>query len=141
MKSGERHWLADEPATEALARALAPTLPRPCVLYLQGDLGAGKTAFTRYLLRALGHTGPVKSPTYTLLEPYDLVDGPVYHFDLYRIDDPLELELAGFSDLFAERALCVIEWPERGAPWLPSADVRLRFAIHGVAREVWIDRA
>jgi len=120
--------LPDEAATEALATRLAGEVG--------GDLGVGKTTFTRYFLRARGITGPVKSPTYTLLEPYELSDGMLYHFDLYRINDPWELELAGFAELFDEPCLRLVEWPERGADWLPKPDLELRFAGDGAQRSV-----
>ncbi len=120
--------LPDEVATAALAARLAKELQAPATVFLRGDLGVGKTTFTRYFLRACGVSGAVKSPTYTLLEPYQLDDGPFYHFDLYRINDPWELELAGFGELFDEHALRFVEWPERGAGWLPSAQLELEFA-------------
>ncbi len=135
--------LPDELATQALASRLAAELRAPATVYLMGDLGVGKTTFTRYFLRARGITGPVKSPTYTLLEPYELDDGMVYHFDLYRINDPWELELAGFAELFDEVSLRLVEWPERGADWLPPADLELRFSGAESAREValrWFER-
>jgi len=122
--------LPDEAATEELAARLASELEAPATVLLRGDLGVGKTTFTRYFLRARGVTGAVKSPTYTLLEPYELADGPLYHFDLYRINDPWELELAGFAELFDERALRFVEWPERGADWLPPADLEMAFTAH-----------
>jgi len=129
--------LADEQATAALATRLAGELKAPATVFLRGDLGVGKTTFTRYFLRACGVNGAVKSPTYTLLEPYQLDDGPFYHFDLYRINDPWELELAGFAELFDAQALRFVEWPERGADWLPGAALELEFvAGAGELREV-----
>ncbi|MEM7218092.1 MAG: tRNA (adenosine(37)-N6)-threonylcarbamoyltransferase complex ATPase subunit type 1 TsaE [Pseudomonadota bacterium] len=133
------HRLASERATAELAGRCALALAVPADVHLRGTLGVGKTTFARYFLRALGHEGAVKSPTYTLVEPYQLEHPSVtlvYHFDLYRIDDPLELELAGFQDAFNERALRLIEWPERGAGWLPPADVVLDFELHDGARRV-----
>jgi len=136
----ERVTLADEPATAALAARLASELLpggvlRSATVFLRGDLGVGKTTFTRYFLRACGRDGPVKSPTYTLVEPYELAGGMLYHFDLYRINDPWELELAGFADLFDEAALRFVEWPERGEEWLPQPDVDIEFTLPALVGE------
>ena len=103
-------------------------------LHLSGSLGAGKTTLVRGLLRGLGHCGPVRSPTYTLVEPYAFAGLDVYHFDLYRLAAPLELEDFGVRDYFHPRALCVVEWPERGAGVLPGADLSLELCISGTGR-------
>ncbi len=132
----EHVLLPDEAATATLATRLAAEVTAPATVFLSGDLGVGKTTFARYFLRARGITGPVKSPTYTLLEPYKLANCMLYHFDLYRINDPWELELAGFAELFDEPSLRLVEWPERGADWLPKADLELRFAGDGAQRRV-----
>lgn len=117
--------LVDAAATEALGAQLGQQLStaKHVICYLQGDLGAGKTTLARAILRALGHSGKVKSPTYTLIEPYELALGTVYHLDLYRLSDPEELEYIGLRDLAAQAALLLIEWPERGEGFLPAADL------------------
>lgn len=117
--------LADEAATEAFAAMLAPHLQDLRLITLSGDLGAGKTTLVRALLRALGHGGRVKSPTFTLVEPYEINTRPIYHFDLYRLAHPEELEYLGFTDYLHGNALCLIEWPERAAGMLPLADLTL----------------
>ncbi|MDO4441582.1 MAG: tRNA (adenosine(37)-N6)-threonylcarbamoyltransferase complex ATPase subunit type 1 TsaE [Moraxella sp.] len=117
--------LKDESDTERLALALAKTNPVGS-LWLSGDLGAGKTTFTRYLLRALGHTGAVKSPTYTLVEPYTINQRSVYHADLYRLNDPEELDFIGFFEYFDEPdSLVIIEWASRAERILPKPDMQI----------------
>ena len=135
--------LADEAATLAfgagLARAVAGIArEHGCTIFLRGDLGAGKTTLTRGLLRALGVSGAVKSPTYTLVEPYTLPALTVCHFDLYRLHDPEELEFMGARDYFRPGHLCVVEWPERGGEFLPNADISLEIQSVGKGREVWL---
>ena len=121
--------LTDEVATSKIAAQLAQVL-RSGVVYLVGGLGAGKTTFTRAWLHAKGHVGAVKSPTYTLVEPYQIQEQPVFHFDLYRLNDPFELELMGIRDYFDDRnALLLIEWPQKGEPVIPTADLQLTLQI------------
>lgn len=120
----------DEAACAAAARTLAgrPGLQR-AVIELHGTLGAGKTTFVRHLLRALGVTGHVKSPTYAVVEPYSLPGLDIWHFDFYRFDDPQEFEDAGFRDVFAGQGLKLVEWPERAAGLLPPCDLRIEIAM------------
>ena len=121
--------LDSEAATINLGRLQAPALDAAGVIFLSGGLGAGKTTLCRGLLRGLGYDGAVKSPTFTLVEPYELERGSVYHFDLYRLAHPDELDYLGAEDYFAAEALCLIEWPERGAGFLPTPDLELTLTV------------
>ena len=112
-------------AMEEFGRKLGRHCASPLCIYLQGDLGAGKTTLTRGILRSLGYQGKVKSPTYTLVEPYALEDMDIYHFDLYRLADAEELGSIGVRDYFAEDALILLEWPEKAEAQLPVADLQL----------------
>ena len=165
--------LNDEAATVALGAGIAAAIAKifwsakpaqeqsaaGLTLYLLGDLGAGKTTLSRGIINGLGHRGAVKSPTYTLVEPYEISycqslansDGggnngnrsgdaeastakrPVYHFDLYRLADPAELEFLGLDDYFSALSLCLIEWPERGAGFIPAADIKLTLEDYRIA--------
>lgn len=123
--------MPDETATQAVAQQLATQAPRQgVVVFLDGDLGMGKTTFVRGFLRALGWTGVVKSPTYTLVEPYEWGQYRIYHFDLYRLGDPEELEFIGIRDYLTPDSLCFVEWPQRGAGVMPGADITLGFSNH-----------
>lgn len=140
------YFLADESATIAIGDGLAKVLlsqneecdkAQPAlIVYLNGDLGAGKTTLTRGFVRGMGHKGNVKSPTYTLVEPYELPPWQVYHFDLYRLSDAEELEYMGIRDYFAENSCCFIEWPEKGAGILAKADIVIELDYQDEQRTV-----
>lgn len=137
--SSQTLYLANEAATRQLAACLVPSDPlrlQGLILGLGGDLGAGKTTFCRALLRKLGCTGPVKSPTFTLVEPYQLSKLTVFHFDLYRLSHAEELEFIGIDDYFSSRALHLVEWPERGYGILPPVDICLHFSARGGGRQL-----
>lgn len=131
-----RLFLPDEAATETFGAALAHASGCRGLLTLSGDLGSGKTTLSRGLIRAAGHHGPVKSPTFTILEPYELEGSRILHFDLYRLEDPEELEFLGFRDYLDGRTLCLIEWPEKGAGVLPEPDLALRLSYQERGREI-----
>jgi len=128
--------LANEEETLALAKKFSQVLQAPLVVYLEGELGAGKTAFCRGVIQAMGHSGAVKSPTYTLVEPYQLQGWRIHHFDLYRLADPEELEYMGIRDYFSEDTLNFIEWPDKGYGWLPGADIEIRIEYAGTGRKL-----
>ncbi len=128
-------FLPDEAATLALGAKLGALLRPGSYLALRGDLGSGKTTLTRGMLRALGYDGRVKSPTYTLVEAYKLSRLDFYHFDFYRFADPHELIDSGLREAFDGKAVCVVEWPERAAGFLPCPDLNLTLTIRGHGRE------
>jgi len=142
-----REWcLLDADATRAAGKAIGELLrlsdEAPVIITLQGDLGAGKTTLVGGLLNSLGHQGPVRSPTYTLIEPYELANRQFYHLDLYRLTDPLQLEELGVRDLLQPGAVLLVEWPERAGTLLSQADlaVHLAYPAHGViGRQLRLD--
>ena len=134
--TGEIHF-PDEQSLNDFANKFACEIPRPLVIWLEGDLGAGKTTFARGLIHALGYKGRVKSPTYGLLEHYQLESLQVLHLDLYRISDPGELEFLGVEDLLDEQTILLIEWPDKGASWLPEPQFILKFSYAGEGRDLY----
>jgi tRNA threonylcarbamoyladenosine biosynthesis protein TsaE len=121
---------------EQLGADLAALVTAPFFIYLQGDLGAGKTTFTRGFIHAKGHQGAVKSPTYTLVEPYEFDDARVFHMDLYRLADASELDFIGIRDIEAEDSIAIVEWPDRGRGNLPQADLIISIDIEGDRRRL-----
>jgi len=134
---GEAEWVkavGNEQAVADLAAAFAACVQVPAVIYLRGDLGAGKTTFARAYIHALGFTGYVKSPSYGLLETYAVGGQKVLHLDLYRIEDPEELEYLALRDLFDHESLLLVEWPDRGGYNLPKPDLVLDFGENDETR-------
>jgi len=128
-----------EEAMERFGKAFSSSLRVGGVVYLEGDLGMGKTTLVRGVLRGLEYEGPVKSPTYTIVEPYELEDLEVFHFDLYRVTDAEELEYMGIRDYFNDGSLCLIEWAEMGEGVLPEADVIVSLSLINQGRYVSLE--
>jgi tRNA threonylcarbamoyladenosine biosynthesis protein TsaE len=140
MPATHTYRLHDEAGTDALGHALAQVLQPGLAIYLHGDLGAGKTALTRAMLHAAGYTGHVKSPTYTLAEPYSIMLNEsmvtLIHFDLYRMLSAEEFLDAGFREHFNPNTICIVEWPEKGGAVLPRPDIEITLSVQGYGREV-----
>lgn len=128
--------LMDESATMDAGQRLSAHLYPGLVVFLDGPIGAGKTTLVRGLLRGLGYTGHVRSPTYTLVESYAIGDWIVHHFDLYRLGDPEELEWMGIRDYLDTYSVCLFEWPEKGSGWLPEMDWRIELKVEGTGRRI-----
>ena len=133
--------LGDEAATLACGARFAKIIQAGLIIYLHGDLGAGKTTFVRGVLRGLGHAGKVKSPTYTLVEPYQITLNKVfnytlYHFDLYRFIDENEWEAAGFREYFNPQSICMIEWPEKAEHVLATPDIHVQLSLFNTGRQI-----
>ncbi|WP_077045393.1 tRNA (adenosine(37)-N6)-threonylcarbamoyltransferase complex ATPase subunit type 1 TsaE [Pseudomonas sp. KK4] len=129
-------YLADEEAMTALGARIAQITQGHGLIFLEGNLGMGKTTLSRGIIRGLGHVGAVKSPTFTLVEPYEIGDIRAFHFDLYRLVDPEELEFLGIRDYFEDDALCLIEWPDKGAGFLPKPDLTITISPQDSGRSL-----
>lgn len=131
-------YLADEQAMSDFGARIASVTQGHGLIFLEGNLGMGKTTLSRGIIRGLGHVGAVKSPTFTLVEPYEIGDTRAFHFDLYRLVDPEELEFLGIRDYFEDDALCLIEWPDKGAGFLPKPDLTITISPQDSGRSLKI---
>ncbi len=132
-------YIPDDQAMRALGARLAALCPARILIYLDGDLGAGKSTLARGFINGRGYSGHVKSPTYTLVESYQTVSGSIYHLDLYRLSDAEELEFIGIREFFADGVACLVEWPDKGQGILPQPDLRVHIDHVGQGREITIE--
>lgn len=136
FEHGLKLYLPDLLATQALASAIAKVLRPGLCIYLHGDLGAGKTTLVRAMLQALGHTGAIKSPTYTVVESYFIDSLELYHFDLYRVSDPAELDFIGIRDYSTATAICIFEWATNGVGNIPHPDIEIFLEFQFPGRQI-----
>lgn len=134
------YFLTDESATLDFGDLVGEACAGTGCIYLKGDLGTGKTTLSRAIVRHFGYRGAVKSPTFTLVEPYELAGFRIYHFDLYRLADPAELEFLGVDEYFSQDSLCLVEWPEKGAGYLPAPDLVIEFQVHKQGRKIKVSQ-
>jgi tRNA threonylcarbamoyladenosine biosynthesis protein TsaE len=134
-----RKYLNSAEETEAFGAELFKSMPSKSLIFLQGNLGAGKTTLVRGFLRAAGYNGTVKSPTYTLVEEYKIGSRNLFHFDLYRVVDPEELEWIGIRDYFDQDSICFIEWPDKGKGFLPEPDKVITLETQGLGRSLTME--
>lgn len=139
MKEKPEILLSTDADTIAWGEKIGRALAGHGVVYLYGELGAGKTTLCRGILHSYAYAGAVKSPTYTIMEPYELDTGRIFHFDLYRLNAPEEWNYLGFEDLFTEQTICLLEWPQRGGENLPAADLAITLAYHEQGRTMKIE--
>ena len=128
--------LHNEKETEALGAKLALIVPEKALIFLEGNLGMGKTTFVRGFIKSLGYTGAVKSPTYNIVEEYKIENNLIFHFDLYRLNDPEELEWIGIDDYLHENAISFIEWPEQGVGYLGIPSIIISFESYSIGRKI-----
>ena len=138
IRSRVKIELENEAETKEIGAKVASCLKGGEIIYLKGELGTGKTTLVRGALNGFGHTGNVKSPTFTIVEPYSIDDHVIYHFDLYRLDDPEELESLGIRDYCDGQSICFFEWPEKGGDFLPDADILISLSYQNEGRALEI---
>jgi len=136
MKTESVMFFPSEASLLSFGEKLAQAVTAPAIIFMNGPLGAGKTTLARGFLRGLDYNEHVKSPTYTIVESYPLKKMTVFHFDLYRLHDPHELEFMGIQDYFHDQAVCLIEWPEKGVGVLPDTDLLFDIEMHQTGRKI-----